>query len=319
LRRGINLEDYLAHDPGYERLSELLNNTYIKDPVEIDFIKNVFEKDPNSRNGLFIWIDNMDRLDGFGHAVAMTLDPVNVPEKIRDTLFIKIFAVREGLAKEYFRDHMTRIIQEIENYAINRGFRRVRIGGYPIWYIYPGVEINYHALIKGLESLGYKKISECVNYEVDLAYFSYPDRIRGLEESLIEQGLRFRRVSSEEIDLISKWVEENFGVMWTREIRLASLNNKPAIIIAENIKTREILGFSAYSTLTKNRFGPIGVAEKYRKLGIGSVLLYRSLQEMKNIGVRIAEIPWTNHLFFYSSIPGISRLMHFIILEKIVG
>jgi len=261
--------------------------------------------------------DNED-LYGFAQAVLMTKDPTNPPEIYRETLFVKIIVVRKDLDKATIKDLFTKIIYEIENFAAKKDLRRIRIGGYPIWYIFPGIEINYYLYISILEDLNYKKLSEYVNYEIDLAEFYLPERVKILEKKMIYENIFIRNIRWEELDLVSEWIRNHFGVIWSREIRLASLRNKPSIIIAEDITNKEILAFSAYSTLVKNRFGPIGVVEKYRRLGIGTVLLYKSLQEMKNIGVRIAEIPWTSHLFFYSHLPGVRRLRHFIILEKVL-
>jgi len=63
-------------------------------------------------------------------------------------------------------------------------------------------------------------------------------------------------------------------------------------------------------------FGPIGVLEAHRKKGLGTVLLFKTLFSMREEGQRLAVIPWTGHLFFYSQVPGIKGIRHYWTMRK---
>jgi GNAT superfamily N-acetyltransferase len=313
----FSLSDYLNKDPYHKKLLRLLNKFYNKDPIDLSLLERAVFKDPNVEEDFFIAFFSDGLLLGFGSIILMRKDPSDPPERFRETLFIKIFAVDPLLEGSLFKDVFKKIIGYAEEKALEKGVKRIMIGGYPIWYIYPGVEIDYYEYIDLLEKMGYKKYREYVNYEIDLADFYVPQRILDVEDRLYSQNITIREVYREEIERVSNWVGKIFGAVWGREVALAKENDDPSIVIAEDEKG-DILGFSAYSLLNDRRFGPIGVEERSRRLGIGSVLLYRSLYEMKIRGVRIAEIPWTDHLFFYSHLPGIQRIRHFILLEKIL-
>ncbi|RLE79878.1 MAG: N-acetyltransferase, partial [Thermoprotei archaeon] len=62
--------------------------------------------------------------------------------------------------------------------------------------------------------------------------------------------------------------------------------------------------------------GPIGVDSAVRGRGIGTVLLYKSLESLRVRGYRYIVIPWTGHLFFYTQLPGVKSIRHYWILEK---
>ena len=76
------------------------------------------------------------------------------------------------------------------------------------------------------------------------------------------------------------------------------------------------MGFSVFGALEYHWFGPIGVLEEKRKQGLGSALLFRTLESMKGLGLPRAIIPWTGHLFFYSQVPGIVGLRHYWMMAK---
>lgn len=54
----------------------------------------------------------------------------------------------------------------------------------------------------------------------------------------------------------------------------------------------QIVGFACYDCSGKGYFGPFGVAEEYRKKGLGKILLYSCLDAMKQIGYGYAIIGW---------------------------
>ncbi len=58
------------------------------------------------------------------------------------------------------------------------------------------------------------------------------------------------------------------------------------------------------------------LVEEKRKMGLGSVLLFKTLDSMKKLGISRAIIPWTGHLFFYSQVPGIVGIRHYWVMEK---
>jgi predicted N-acetyltransferase YhbS len=56
------------------------------------------------------------------------------------------------------------------------------------------------------------------------------------------------------------------------------------------VKEGELLGFACYDTSAKGFFGPTGVGEKARKKGIGTSLLLKSMEALKEDGYAYAVI-----------------------------
>jgi len=165
-----------------------------------------------------------------------------------------------------------------------------------------------------LEGLGYEVSSREVDYIVDMESFFTPSHIGRIAEKLIKAGYSFRIAERSEQERISTWIGRVFSSTWALEASVALRRDYGGVIIAE--KSSEIVGFSTYGSMAPYRFGPIGVHPQHRGLGIGDVLLFKTLEEMKLLGNRYAVIPWTSHLHFYAGVPGIYRLRKFYVYRK---
>ena len=111
-----------------------------------------------------------------------------------------------------------------------------------------------------------------------------------------------------------EWIKNKFSPYWAFEAEVAVREEHGGLWISYD-NNDNIIGFSVYGALEPNWFGPIGVDEKFRHLGIGSILLFKALNSLRLNGVRYAIIPWTQHLFFYSQIPGIIGIRHYYFLK----
>jgi len=111
----------------------------------------------------------------------------------------------------------------------------------------------------------------------------------------------FRRVMAYEKTQLLDWVKSKFGSNWSDECSVAFTSQPISCFVA--IENGNILGFACYDCTQKNFFGPMGVEDKYRNLGVGSRLLIASLHAMKNNGYAYAIIgSCGDHLNFYSKI-----------------
>lgn len=123
-----------------------------------------------------------------------------------------------------------------------------------------------------------------------------------LAERMSQAGVTIRRPLAPEARLVTRWIAEHFGDGWASEMAV-SLSRQP---VAAFIATRgsELLGFSCHESIARGFFGPTGVAEEARGLGIGHALLLASLLDLKAMGYAYAVIGDVGPSAFYEKTVG---------------
>ncbi len=123
-----------------------------------------------------------------------------------------------------------------------------------------------------------------------------------ITEKLKTQGYIIRAAMPYEKHAVVDWVKENFGSVWASECDVAFSQQPVACFIAT--KAGHIVGFACYNSTCKSFFGPTGVAEEQRGLGIGKALLLASLHAMAAQGYGYAIIGATGPSEFYAKAVG---------------
>ena len=123
-----------------------------------------------------------------------------------------------------------------------------------------------------------------------------------LEESITAQQILIRQPIAPERSVIMEWVEKHFARSWADEVAAAFSHQPITCFVAQ--KEGEILGFACYEATKKNFFGPTGVSETSRGMGLGKVLLMKSLEAMKNMGYAYAIIGGVRAPSFYEQTVG---------------
>ncbi len=70
------------------------------------------------------------------------------------------------------------------------------------------------------------------------------------------------------------------------------------------VKEREFAGFAVYECTRRGYFGPTGVREDLRKSGLGSALLFRCLESMRELGYAYGVIGGVGPAEFYERVCG---------------
>lgn len=125
---------------------------------------------------------------------------------------------------------------------------------------------------------------------------------QGLYTKLMENGVVLRRPGAYELHLVKEFVRAHFSPKWVSEVQVAFSRQPVACFIATQGK--EILGFSCYETTAKGYFGPTGVAESARGLGLGKALLFRALEAQREAGYAYAVIGGVGPKEFYAKAVG---------------
>lgn len=131
--------------------------------------------------------------------------------------------------------------------------------------------------------------------------YDLPD-FSGLKIKLENENIVIRRALAAEKSLVTEWVSERFGNGWASETDVSFSYQPIACFIAA--RNKQILGFACYDSCYKNFFGPTGVDEAFRGLGLGKVLLMECMTSMKAQGYAYAIIGGVGPAEFYSKAIG---------------
>lgn len=133
-----------------------------------------------------------------------------------------------------------------------------------------------------------------------------------------EHGITIHRAMGLDRDKILDFVKRNFSAAWIGECSLALSSQPTTCYIA--VQNKKVVGFACFDATAKGFFGPTGVLEECRGIGVGTALLYKTLEAMWEAGYGYAAIGWvTDALNFYKktldlleipeSFPGVYRHM----------
>ena len=139
-------------------------------------------------------------------------------------------------------------------------------------------------------------------YDMLVNLYKLPEKIVEAE-GLDKEGILFKRVLAPDKGNVLQYVINHFHYGIANQCEIAFSNHPISCFIA--IKDRKIIGFACYDVIAQNYFGPIGVTEKYRGMGIGKVLTLKCLYAMREDG------------YGYGIIGGIDNTIEFY--KKAVG
>ena len=208
---------------------------------------------------------------------------------------LKLFAVD----KQHRRSGLgSMMLEEIETLFRSAGAERVRILNCSPCYFTPGLDPRYTEAFCFLQSHGYTAERYVHNMEVDLTGNEF--EAAHLESKLAKQGFEIRRLEHEDEQTFYEWMLGTWSQNWTTEA-CNSLKNAPVTTFIALDSRDNIRGFATYDvTLFRGGFGPTGVEESLRGLGIGKVLFLRCLRDMKTRGYPRCEIAWVGPISFYA-------------------
>jgi len=123
-----------------------------------------------------------------------------------------------------------------------------------------------------------------------------------LDRRLADGGITIRRALAPELDTIRAWVSSRFSAGWPSEVQVSFARDPNACFIA--VRDGKLLGFACYDAIALGFFGPTGVDEAARGLGIGKALLIRTLLAMRDRGYAYGAIGWAGPVDFYAKTVG---------------
>ena len=103
-----------------------------------------------------------------------------------------------------------------------------------------------------------------------------------LYEKVASHDVTLRRARAFERHTVAAFARVHFSPKWVSEVEVAMSRQPITCFIATRDKT--ILGFACYDTTQRGFFGPTGVSEDARGLGLGKALLMKSLEALRELG-----------------------------------
>ena len=280
-----------AADQGdLSRLYELASQALMLDSFSPELLSEKLFKNP--RPDEFTWAvylaESEGRPAGFMQSVA---------RPVARKAWIGLFAVeapqrRRGIASALFQHAKANWPADTEE---------AEVLAIPGNYFAPGLDPRYTEALAFLERLGFERFKDCVNLTAEL---SERFDTSAEERRLAAAGVEVRRARPDDDPLLDAFFAEHFGEDWRFESGLGMDNDPPGLHLA--LKDGRIIAFSAHSTQNREWgfFGPMGTAPEARGLGVGRVLLWHCLNDMRDAGHRTAVIPWVGPIPFYQQWAG---------------
>ncbi len=153
-------------------------------------------------------------------------------------------------------------------------------------YYVPGVDRQRYA--EGLAFLmrrGFVERGEAIAMGRPLYDLDWPADVRAAEARLREEGIEVRSFDPCDTYALVRYFRAEFP-SWIEFFtkKLDARHDLDEIVVA--IRGGEVIGYC--QQLEADHVGPFGVAAAYRNRGIGSVMLYRLLERMREKGYRFA-------------------------------
>ena len=122
-----------------------------------------------------------------------------------------------------------------------------------------------------------------------------------LYAAVTAKGVALRRARAFEKHTVAASAR-TFSEKWQSEVEVALTRQPVACFIAT--RDKQILGFACFETTQRGFFGPTGVSEDARGLGIGKALLMKALEGLRDIGYAYAVIGGVGPREFYEKACG---------------
>jgi GNAT superfamily N-acetyltransferase len=177
------------------------------------------------------------------------------------------------------------------------GATEVFFASYTPNYVLPGLDRTaYPAAGPLLESLGFTTRYTAAAMDRGLVGYAVPAEVRDRTAAFRDGGWSFGAPTDGELVPLVRLAGESFNPDWARGIRQAVTGGLPLDrIVVARAPDGGIVGWAMHAAYERalERFGPFGVLDSQRGLGLGTVLLHLTLERMAAQGAHSAWFLWT--------------------------
>ena len=266
-----------------EAIIEIWNGVFPTHPIDTTFfIKNVLFDVNFSKDGFFVY-EYSGEVVGFAEILIRRVAVSAGGSLDTDKAYLRMFAVREGRELSSIGREL---LLRAEEYVRCFGERSIIVFDYTPDYITSGVSESRMDYIELFKSLGYSVGKRRRSIRIDLDSFEKSPEIERLIAERESEGFVFSHLDNAYIPSLLEYAPPGW-VHRYRRLALANMDYEKFNLI---IYGGEVIGCAVFGdpNSSPERFGPYSVSEKFRGRGLGKILLYRTLMDMKSRGLRFA-------------------------------
>lgn len=213
----------------------------------------------------------------------------------------------------------TRLVTQLLERFKSLGKNECYVSTYAAGYFTPGIDSKeYPGAIAFLKKLGFIEGEHPLSMDASIVLFKIPREVEEKESRLRQQGIEIKPYRRDYLLSFLQFMESEMPADWKRVARTnlrdltRGLFHPDQIFVA--VKGEDVVGYCQHEG---THFGPFGVAEKYQGMGIGTVLLARTLERMRAKGHHDAWVMWTDEQAakVYQKF-GFKQTRQFVILRK---
>ncbi len=187
------------------------------------------------------------------------------------------------------------LLASAETFFRERGRKIINIAPYTPNYFVPGVDKdNYADGVAFLQSHGFEEYSEGLGADANIATFTLDAKVLAKEKQLAGEGIEIRHYRRDDLPEFLQFLRDLMPGPWVEDARRNLIDlthgrfHEDAIWLA--LDEGRIIGFCQHEA---DHFGPFGVSDDYQGRGVGSVLLARTMYQMRLRGYHCAWVLWT--------------------------
>lgn len=208
------------------------------------------------------------------------------------------FITAFGVAPEFrHRGVGTSLLHAAESFFSERNRKQILLAPYTPNYFVPGVDKDrYTDGILFLQKNGFVEYAEGLAADALVSTFELASDVLEMEQRLAAEQIVIRPYRRDDLVAYLQFQRDIMPGPWVEDARrnLLELANgrfhKDAIWLAVDNKKDSIIGFCQHE---HEHFGPFGVSDQYQGKGIGTVLLARTMHQMRLRGCHSAWVLWT--------------------------
>lgn len=282
-----------SYQPGDEEAIVVLwNQCFSRDPVTLEvFVKQVLLDVNFDPDGMFV-AEVQGKVVGCLLAVVRKL-PLFGNDLEENNGWISFL----GVHLDYQRAGIgTQLLNAAEEFFINSGRTVIGFSPYAPNYFLPGADKeSYPEGFAFLEKHGFQVLYTAAAMDKNLVDYVYPKDVADVEASLAAKSYHIQSLQYRNITNLLSFITKEFNPDWTRAVREGLVRGLPFDHVLVALYGEDIVGFCMFGGYGNvgERFGPFGVSKSLRGTGLGKVLLYRCLTDMKAQGLHGAWFLWT--------------------------
>ena len=261
------------------------------DAVTLNILERKVLLDVNREPDSLVVAEEDGRLAGLALRLVLKKPIENVGLRPDDG-FITVFGVHPDFRR---RGIGSALLENSIQWFKDRGRKNILIAPYTPNYFVPGIDKEAYADgVRLFRKFGFVEYTEAIAMDAPISRFCLTEEVLQKEKKLLEEGIEVRPYRRGDLCAYLEFQGSIMPGPWLEDARRNLIDltrgmfQEDSIVLA--VDKGKIIGFCQYEG---DHFGPFGVSDDYQGKGIGSVLLARTLYQMRIKGHHCAWVLWT--------------------------